>query len=246
MNLGYLKLELRRTVRSPDILLFTVGFPMVCYLLQMMLHADEAISSRAVDFPVITMVSMSAWGVLTAGLLTGSRVANERTTGWQRQLRLTPLTGLGYLLGKTAAGVIAALPTVLIIPLVAVVSEGVKLDPLAWLHVIGFVWLGGIPFVFLGLLIGQFVNKDRVQTTTMLGILLLAVAGGLFIPVDTFPAWWVNNIMPFVPSYWLGEVGRAGILPEANALLAGCVLAVWSVLLGAAVVLRYHRDSARR
>ncbi len=120
MSLGYLALEVRRTLRAPGTLLFTIGFPAVFYLLEVVLYAGYELPAGAVGWPTILMVSMNAWGVLMAGLLVGSRVVHERAAGWQRQLRLTPLSGGGYLLGKAAVGQLVAAPTALAVPLVAV------------------------------------------------------------------------------------------------------------------------------
>lgn len=244
MSLGYLALEVRRTLRAPGTLLFTIGFPAVFYLLEVVLYAGYELPAGAVGWPTILMVSMNAWGVLMAGLLVGSRVVHERAAGWQRQLRLTPLSGGGYLLGKAAVGQLVAAPTALAVPLVAVLVHGVQLDAAGWLHATLLLWVGGIPFALLGLLIGQLATTDNVQSLTTVGMLLLALFGGLFIPVDSVPGWWAAAAR-LAPSFWLAEIGRAGIVPGGSALTAAGVLAGWTGVLGAAVVWRYRRDSAR-
>jgi ABC-2 type transport system permease protein len=106
------------------------------------------------------------------------------------------------------------------------------------------VWLGSLPFAILGLLFGQVATKDNVQNFVILSMLLLAMFGGLFMPLDTLPPWW-TDIARLVPSYWLAEVGRAGVLPGHDLLMPVLVLAAWSVVLSGAVVLRYRHDSAR-
>ncbi|MBA8824529.1 ABC-2 type transport system permease protein [Saccharopolyspora lacisalsi] len=245
MNLGYLGLEMRRALRAPGTLLFTIGFPAVFYLLETMLFEGMVPGgSPADDYAATTMIGMSAWGVMTSGLLVGTRVVHERVVGWQRQLRLTPLTGSGYLLGKTAVGMFVALPTAIAVPLVAVLAKGVTLDVTGWFHATLGVWAGSLPFAVLGLLIGQWANKDNVQNFTIVGMLVLAMFGGLFMPLGMLPPWW-TTLARFVPSYWLAEIGRAGIQPGHDALLAAMVLAGWGTVLSTVVVWRYRRDSAR-
>ncbi len=244
MSLGYLVLEVRRALRAPGTLLFTIGFPAGFYLLEMMLFNDIAGGEGGADLALDIMVGLTAWGVMTAGLLIGTRVVHERSVGWQRQLRLTPLSGGGFLAGKVAVGMGVALPTALVVPLVAVLFEGVQLTPLGWFHAVVLVWLGSLPFAILGLLIGQLATKDNVQNFVIIGMLLLAMFGGLFMPLDTLPPWW-TDIARFVPSYWLAEVGRAGVLPGHGLLVPVLVLAAWAAVLSLAVVLRYRRDSAR-
>ncbi|MEU4377014.1 ABC transporter permease [Pseudonocardia alni] len=242
---GYLYLEIRRALRAPGTLLFTIGFPAGFYLLEVMLFTDVAGGDpSAGDFPRTVMVGMAAWGVMTAGLLIGTRVVNERVAGWQRQLRLTPLSGFGYLVGKVAVAMAVALPTAIVVPVVAVVLEGVRLDLSGWVHVTLFIWLGALPFAVLGLLIGQVATKDNVQNFVIMAMLLLAMFGGLFMPLEMLPSWW-NDIAAFVPSYWLAELGRAGILPGRSPGTAALILLGWTVALSCAVVWRYRRDSAR-
>jgi ABC-2 type transport system permease protein len=244
VSLGYLLLELRRALRSGGTLLFTIGFPAAFYLLEMMLFADIAGASTA-DYPLTIMFGMTAWGVMTAGLLIGTRVVHERTVGWQRQLRLTPLSGGGFLVGKVAVGMGVALPTAVVVPVVAVLFEGVQLTPVGWFHAVVLVWLGSLPFAILGLLFGQLATQDNVQNFVIISMLLLAMLGGLFMPLDTLPPWW-TDVARLAPSYWLAELGRAGVLPtETGVLVPALVLAGWALVLGAAVVLRYRRDSAR-
>lgn len=94
------------------------------------------------------------------------------------------------------------------------------------------------------MLIGQLATTDNVQSLTTVGMLLLALFGGLFIPVESVPGWWAAAAR-LAPSFWLAEIGRAGIVPGGSALTAAGVLAGWTGVLGAAVVWRYRRDSAR-
>lgn len=244
MKLGYLGLEITRALRSPGTLMFTIGFPAVFYVLEMMLFKDMVAADPVTDYPRSIMVGMSAWGLITAGLLLGTRVVHERVVGWQRQLRLTPLTGRDFLLGKVAVGMAIALPTALVVPIVAVLTEGVQLDVPAWVFATVLMWLGALPFSIMGLLIGQYATKDSAQNVVIVLMLVFAMFGGLFMPLSTLPPWW-TQIAKLVPSYWLAEIGRAGFTGTASPLTAGAVLLGWSVLLAVAVAHRYRRDSAR-
>ena len=72
----------------------------------------------------------------------------------------------------------------------------------------------------------------------------MAVLGGLWIPLQIFPAW-VANVAQAVPSYWLNRVGQLGALQSGDALTPALVLVAWSLALGALIVWRYRRDAAR-
>ncbi|MFL6145525.1 MAG: ABC transporter permease [Labedaea sp.] len=241
MNTGYLLIEVRRALRSTRFLIFTVGMPVLMFLLYVALFAAGAPDAKAV-----LMVNMTSYGALTAALFAGSRVALERAAGWQRQLRLTPLSGAGYLSAKGVTAMALALPGVILVPLVAAVFEGVSLDPGQWLRVTLGVWVAVLPFAVLGLLLGQVGTAESMQPLVSIVMMVMSLLGGIFIPIDTMPAG-LLNVARLLPSYWLGQVGRGAVTSELSVSLGNAVLvlAAWTVVLGLAVVRRYRRDSAR-
>ena len=241
MSVGYLVLELRRTMRSTRFLIFTIVFPVVLFLLYASIFGGD--ESAAVG---VLMVNMTAYGAMSGALFAGSRVAVERAAGWQRQLRLTPLSGPGYLSAKGLTAMALALPAVLLVPLVGAVVEGVTLDAAGWLRIVLGTWLAAIPFALMGLLIGQFGTPESLQPIMTLTMMVMALLGGIFIPVDTMPGW-LLDVAQALPSYWLGQVGRGAVTSDLSVNLgqAVLVLAVWAVVLAVVVTRRYRRDSAR-
>lgn len=241
MSFGYLILEVRRAMRNRRFLIFSVAFPVLLFLLYVSIFTGGDKTGIGV-----LMVNMTAFGALSASLFAGGRVALERSLGWQRQLRLTPLPGSGYLLAKGVTGMLLALPAVVLVPLVGVVVEGVSLDASGWLRVTLGTWLAVIPFALFGLLVGQTGTPDSVQQITSLVMLVMSLVGGIFIPIDSMPGW-LMNIAHVLPSYWLGQVGRGAVTADLSVNLdtAALVLAAWTAVLGVAVVRRYRRDSAR-
>jgi ABC-2 type transport system permease protein len=241
MSFGYLLLEVRRTMRNGRFLVFSLAFPVLLFLLYVAIFANG--DKAAIG---ILMVNMTAFGALSAALFAGSRVAIERSLGWQRQLRLTPLSGSGYLTAKAITGMLLALPTVVLVPLVGAVAEGVSLDAAGWLRVTIGIWLAVIPFALIGLLIGQVGTPDSMQPIMSLTMMVMSLIGGIFIPIDSMPGW-LTNVAHVLPSYWLGQVGRGAVTTDLSVNLgeAVLVLAVWTAVLGLAVVRRYRRDSAR-
>lgn len=240
MSLKYLLLEIRRISRSPRFLIFTVGFPVLLFLLYVGLFA------KAPDEKAVLMVSMMTFGAMASALFTGTRVALERAAGWQRQLRLTPLSGAGYLTAKAASGMALALAPVILVPLVGALAEGVSLDAGSWLRATLGVWLAAIPFALIGLLIGQLGTADSTQPITQLVLLPMALLGGVFIPIDAMPGW-LLTIAHVLPSYWMGQIGRGAVTTGLSTSLGqdALVLGIWTVVAGSAVVRRYRKDSAR-
>lgn len=241
MSFGYLALEVRRALRNRRFLIFGVGFPAVLFLLYVSIFTggDEVAIG-------VLMVNMTAFGALSSSVFAGARVAVERSLGWQRQLRLTPLPGSGYLIAKGITGMLLAVPAVVVVPLLGVAVEGVSLDAAGWLRVTLGIWLAAIPFALFGLLIGQTGTPDTVQQVSSITMLVMSMLGGIFIPIDSMPGW-LTDIAHVLPSYWLGQVGRGAVTSDLSVNLgqAVLVLAAWTAVLGFAVVRRYRRDSAR-
>jgi ABC-2 type transport system permease protein len=241
MSVTYLLLEVRRSLRNGRFLIFSIAFPVLLFLLYVGIFAkgDKEVIG-------ILMVNMTAFGAFTAAMFAGGRVALERALGWQRQLRLTPLSGPGYLTGKGITAMMLAIPAVILVPVVGAVVEGVSLDATGWLRVTIGIWLAAIPFALIGLFIGQIGTPESMQPIMSLTMMTMSMLGGIFIPIDGMPDW-LSKISHILPSYWLGQVGRGAVTTDLSVNLgqAVLVLAVWTLVLGFGVVRRYRRDSAR-
>jgi ABC-2 type transport system permease protein len=237
MKTGYLTFEVRRTLRDSRFLIFAVVLPVGLFLL-------EASRFGADVSAAYIMGSLAAFGSFRAALDTGARTAVERGGGWQRQLRLTPLTGGGYLAAKASVGMLVALLPVAAVSLAAAFVSGVHLSAGGWLVAVLGIWVANLPFALLGLLLGQLATPQNITTYQGGVLLLFSFIGGLLIPVSTFPPA-LAAIAKVLPTYWLAEVGHDAALGDASLGQAIAVLAVYTLAFGAAVVIRYRRDSAR-
>ncbi|MFD9894147.1 ABC transporter permease [Amycolatopsis sp. NPDC059027] len=244
MKLSYFAIEVRRVFRSPRFLLFVLFLPVVMFLLQANVFTKDAPNHAALV--AVVMVNMMTYGTFAAATTSGTRLAVERASGWQRQLRLTPLSGAGYLGGKALSGMLVGLPALIIVPVIGVLFQGVHLDASGWLRIVLGIWLGTIPLVLLGLLIGQFGTPDSMQPVNMLLMLAMGFLGGLWIPIEGMPGW-MHDLAQITPTYWIVQLVRPAV---TNTMLVGFptalgVLAAWTVVLGALVIRRYRKDSAR-
>ncbi|MBB4682586.1 ABC transporter permease [Amycolatopsis jiangsuensis] len=245
MNSAYLSTEIRRLLRSPRFLMLVVAFPVLMFLLQANLFtsANDPGHARAV---AVVMVNMMAFGAFGAGLTNGTKLTVERASGWQRQLRLTPLSGVQYLGGKALAGMFVALPAVILVPLIGFLAEGVRLDPLAWLRVVLGIWLGAIPVVLLGLVLGLLCTPESMQPVTMIVVLAMGFLGGLWLPLEGMPAW-MHEVAQALPTYWMIGLVRPAVTNEMLVSFPAALVALagWTVGLGGLVVRLYRRNSAR-
>ena len=129
MTTTYLSTELRRTFRNPRYVLFTLGIPVILFLV-----IGSAFDTRTggVSGQTWYMVNMGLFGAMSAVLGTGARISVERDAGWNRQLRLTPLPPLGYVLGKVVTGMLLALPALLLVDIAGRLTGDVHLSAVQW------------------------------------------------------------------------------------------------------------------
>ncbi len=196
--------------------------------------------------PVSTglMINMATYAAMTAPLFTGTRVATERGTGWQRQLRLTPLSSTAYLLTKGLTALLIAVPGLVLVGAIGALVEGVRLSAGQWLGVLGGVWLAAIPVAMLGLAIGLLANQDTVQPVGSGLMMLFGLLGGVWVPAEAAPDWMLG-IMRVMPTYWMNQVAKAPLLADAALGRAVLVLAGWTVLLGLVGAWRFRTATAR-
>jgi ABC-2 type transport system permease protein len=234
-----LTFEVGRIARSPRFFIFTVGFPLAMFLV-----FSAAYGKNDPDTVAYLMISMAAYGALAGSISTGSRAAIERQVGWNRQLRLTPLRSVDYLLSKVAAAMVVALPGLVLVFAGGVLFENVSLGAGTWAQLLAFCWLGVLPTAVLGLLIGLLATGDSAQAMSMVTMLALSMLGGLFLPLNTLPAV-MTTIAEALPSYWLAEFGHEVLAGNAPSLRGVITMAAWIAVAGALVAVRYRRDAAR-
>jgi ABC-2 type transport system permease protein len=244
--LRYLLLEIRRTARDRRFVFFTVALPVGFYLLWSNIFAKDGVDTdTGLDAKTYLLVSMAAFGALGASLTTtGARLATERQSGWLRQLQVTPLRPWAVITTKVFASMCLALPAIVLVGLVAVLTEHVHLSAGEWAGMIGAMWIGTLPFAALGTLIGSVVGPDAAQPLTVACYMILAILGGMWMSVSILPKT-MRTIAHWTPSNRFADLGwsiAAGHTPPASDAL---ILAGWTVVLGGLATVAYRRATVR-
>jgi ABC-2 type transport system permease protein len=239
--------ELRRMLRTASFLIWTLAFPAVFYLSSYDNPTNNADNTRnwGAPWPVYFMVSMCAWAAIAAAFnAAGGRLAAERTSGWTRQLRLTPLPSWAYAVGKILIGVGLALAAVTVLALVAAGAARPDLPAAAWTEMIAACWLGSLPFAALGILLGLITSSASAQPVMIATMLVLNVLGGLLVPLKAFPGW-MRDVAHALPTYHLGDLGWNIVAHRAFDPVDVLVLAGYGVLFAVLAAWRYRADQAR-
>ena len=242
MNLVYLRSELVRLVRNRRFLVFSFGFPLLLFFLIATPNRNEHdLGGTGLSAPLYFMVGLAAFGTMNSMLAGGARIAAERSIGWNRQLRLTPLPPRTYFRTKVLTAYSTALASIVLLDL-AGTALGVRLGAGDWLRMTGLMLVGLIPFAALGIVIGHLASVESVGPIMGGSTALFAFLGGTWFPLGDGT---LADIGKALPSYWLVQASHVALGAGGWSGLGWTVIAVWSV--GAAAVARwaYKRDTAR-
>lgn len=243
----YVLLETKRQLRNVRAMVFTFAVPVVMLLVFGSAFGGQQDPTTHLPYLVVTTLQMASYGAMMAALSQAFAIVNERSIGWNRQLRVTPLSGWGFMVSKVIAAMAFAAVSIVITVLVATVGLHASLDPGHWLAAGFGVWCGVVPFALIAILIGQFAKPSFAQPLFMVVFMGLAILGGLWVPLSIMPSW-MGTVAHLLPSFWLNRIGQmgAGAAGTAGMTEPALVLTGWAIALAAVIVWRYRRDAARQ
>ncbi|MEU8181854.1 ABC transporter permease [Micromonospora sp. NPDC049047] len=241
---AYLRFEVRRLIRDPRLMLFSVLGPVLTYLI-FSGFAGSGDQLEGVAAPAALMVGLAGYGAVAGVLSVGSAVAQERAVGWLHQLRVTPLPPWRAVVTKALVSTLTGVPSVVAVGVAGRLQQDVHLDAARWTALLLLLWAGSIPFALLGLAIGYGLAPQVAQVVNFLAFLGLSVLGGLLLPVTYFPAA-LRHLAHLLPTYRYAELGWrsvAGLPPTPSGL--GLLLA-WTLLFAAVAAWAYRRAAVGR
>jgi ABC-2 type transport system permease protein len=243
--LSLLRLEIRRMLTDTRFLILMLAMPIAMYLLFSTIFENTP-PVDGMPEAVRDMISMAAFGAIGAALMaTAPRIAQERTNGWLRQLRIMPVSGRQVITAKVLAAMAWGLPAIVLVDLTAVIAHGVSLPAWQWLAIGGLLWLGTAPFAALGTFLGYLTGGDSAFGVTYGIYLFLAALGGLWMPVSILPSA-LRHVAVTLPSNRFAELGWRIASGGSPSGLGAVVLAGWLVVFVALAGLLYRRSNALR
>jgi ABC-2 type transport system permease protein len=243
LSFAYARLELRRMLRNVRLMVLSLGFPLVLYLVVAMPGRDvQDLGGSGISLPLYFMVGLVAFGAMMAQISTGARIATERTTGWTRQLRVTPLSARAYLCAKVLTGYVMAGLTIATL-YAAGVALGVGLPLQVWVEMTALLGVGLLPFAALGVLLGHLFTAEVVGPAAGGLTSLLALVSGAWFPLPEGGL--LDSVAQYLPSYWLVQASHVSVGGEAWGTAGWVTVAAWTVALGAAARVAYRRDTER-
>jgi ABC-2 type transport system permease protein len=242
VNATYLKYEVLRTLRNRQGFIFSLIFPFVMFLL---LGASNRTIGNfggsgipAVNYYMVGMLSFGAIGAVVAG---GARISVDRGLGWNRQLRLSPLSARAYLASKLVIGYLTALMTLALL-YVSGVALGVRISGPHWVAMTALILTGLVPFAAMGIWIGHVAKPDAIGPI-MGGVMsLFALLGGSWFPVGSGV---LGTVGSWLPSFWIVQAGHLAVGGQPWPVKGWVVIAVWTAVFTVLAQRAFRADTGR-
>ena len=175
MNVTYAGIELRRVLRDYVSMFFIALLPAFFYVVFGAAQDFSAQRAGNGNVAMYIMISMAAYGAVTATTGVGGMAAVERAQGWGRQLGLTPLADHAYVAVKAFVAVVVAAVPIALIYLVGVLT-GAEGEALAWVLSALVVLLGASVFALYGLVMGLAFRTEAAVSAAS-GLLVIMGSG---------------------------------------------------------------------
>lgn len=203
MNMTYFSLEIKRIIRDPMVLFFTVGLPAVLYLIFGVSQefSDEPINDGNVAMWI--MIAMAAYGALSATTGVGGMTALERMQGWTRQLALTPMSPGQFLRVKALTSALLAGVTIAAIYTLGALT-GAQAPLSVWIYSAVILMFSAMTFSLYGLSFGLALKSEAALSASGGSLVLLAFFGNMFFPLSG----WQLTVAKFTPLYGYISLAR--------------------------------------
>jgi ABC-2 type transport system permease protein len=247
INPTVLLLEVRRLVRNRRTVIFALILPVVLFLFVGTNKTYAQLPDGHGNVSLFLVVSMALYGAALATTAGGAMVSIERAQGWSRQLRLTPLGPVSYILIKTITAMILGLSSVVAVFVVGKltgVPQAYHGYTYLWFASAASVWVGSLVFAALGLFIGYLLPSENVMQFLGLVMAALSFAGGLFYPLNR-AATILQDIAKWTPMYGLNQLVHAPLLGGTVDIMWVVNAVAWFAIFTAGAVYLFRRDTAR-
>ncbi|MBM7716178.1 ABC transporter permease [Siminovitchia sp. FSL H7-0308] len=190
------KAEMLRMFRNPYYIFWSLTMPILFYFV------FTKVMNVTKDDPVLNahfLMSMTAFSVMGSSIMTlGIRLVEERAQGWTTFMRVTPLSSYTYFAAKIVGQTIVHVFSILVIFTAGALVNKVTLSVGEWLLSGGWILLGSLPFLWLGVLIGTMKRVDTAVGVSNILYMGLAITGGMWMPIDIMPevVQWIGKSLP--------------------------------------------------
>ena len=134
-NFTALKLEIRRLTRNRRTVIISIVLPIVFFLL---FGLNKAYASKPAALgahgngSAFVMISLALYGAVLSTTFCGAMVSIERAQGWSRQLRLTPLSPVAYIVIKIMTALVLGFCSVCAVYIAGIITHKPSMSVGLW------------------------------------------------------------------------------------------------------------------
>ncbi|MHB8319819.1 MAG: ABC transporter permease [Acidimicrobiales bacterium] len=238
------RLEIRRLLRNKRTLLFTMVVPVVFFLLFGLNSAYAGERAGRGNVSAFIMISLALYGAVLATTGGGAMVSTERIVGWSRQLRVTPLSPVAYIVTKMLTSLVLGLSSLAVVYAAGIVVHKPSMPLYVWITTAACVWIGSSLFAAFGLFVGYLLPSENVMQVVGFALMLFSFGGGLFIPLSQFSPL-LRTIATYTPLYGLNQLVHYPLIGGPLNWTWVLNLLAWLVIFVAGASLGFRRDTAR-
>ena len=241
-NLTVLGIEVRRMLRNRRTVVFSLVLPAALYFV--ITSSDETWNHKigSGNEAAYILISMALYGAALTAASCGSMVAMERALGWSRQLRLTPLNPVAYILIKALVALTMGALAIAVVNVCGALQGRADMPVDVWVTSAIVTLFCTLTFAALGVFVGYVVPGENAMQILGPGLALLSFLGGVFWPLTEGSLVW--HVAVFTPMYGVAEVARAPLTHELS-WYAVVNAVVWLVVFVGGAAWRMGKDTAR-
>lgn len=240
-NLTMLRIEVTRVMRNRRTLIVAVLLPVVLLLSFDDFDGWDSSAGHG-NVAAYIMVSMGLYAAALMAAAAGASVSMERAQGWSRQLRLTPLHPVAYILVKAIVALVTGALAIIAVGITGAVQGHPQMPWGLWIACGLLTLVCTLVFAALGVFIGYLVPGENAMQFIGPGLAALGFLGNVFIPLT--PGTVIYQVAEWTPMFGVAEIsrwpltGELGWIPVLNAV-------VWFALFVAGAAWRMSKDTAR-
>jgi ABC-2 type transport system permease protein len=192
--------EIKLWLRRRETVFFSLLLPVMFLAFFGALYGSQTVSgSGGIKYISYMVPGYAVFATMAVALGTVTvNLATERRFGILKRLGGTPLPRPVLILAKMIAGGVLIAAVVAVLVLVGTLVYGAHLRG-NWLEALVILMVGIICFAVMGIVLGGFIPPDSAVAVGTLVYLALSFLGGVFIPLDQFPAG-LQNVAKALPS----------------------------------------------
>lgn len=207
-------LNLKRLLADWANLFFSILLPVAFFLLFGALQEYGSLQMAHGNASAYVLVGMAVYGgVIAACGATGSTVV-EQSTGWGRQLALTPLSPVALLVSQSASILFRALLPVIAVFIAGLVTNA-EMELGAWIGCFLLSFVVALPFGLYGMIFGQLFRSESAVGIASTAIVVLAFAGNALMPLPET----LLHIARFTPMYGPTALARFPLTDGTQVLM---------------------------